>query len=132
MNANNNIKRIAKFTLEYLEKSFGKREDKEKLKPFLFGVDYRWQHTLRVAQFGKVIAESEGADVELVVAACLLHDIAWFDVRGEKSQEHGIIGGEISRPFLLELGYSPHRSRRSVMRFHLMWVLKIFSPLKQR
>ena len=107
MNKNARIKRIAEFVYEYLKESYEKREDKEKLKPYLFGVDYRWQHTLRVSQFGKVIAESEGADAELVVASCLLHDIAGFDVTGEKNQEHGIIGADLSRPFLVELGYSP-------------------------
>jgi putative nucleotidyltransferase with HDIG domain len=105
--SNERIQKIADFAREYLEKSYAKRQDKDELKRFLSGFDYRWQHTQRVAQFGKVIAESEGADVELIVAACLLHDIAWFDVTGENSRDHGNIGAEVARPFLSSLDYTP-------------------------
>lgn len=73
-----------------------------------FTMAYRWEHTLRVAQYGKRIAEEEGADVELVVSACLLHDIAYAD-SGDDDQggiEHGRIGARISRPILQEIGYT--------------------------
>ena len=66
---------------------------------------YRWQHTLRVSNYGKIIAESEGADVELVVAACLLHDVAHFESE-EDYKNHGRLGAKISRPVLLEIGYT--------------------------
>lgn len=65
---------------------------------------YRWQHTLRVANYGKELARLEGANTELVVAACLLHDVAHFDPGAAK--EHGRLGAELSRPLLLDLGYS--------------------------
>lgn len=39
-------------------------------------LDYRWENTLRVANNGKQIAEAEGANVELDIAACLLHDVS--------------------------------------------------------
>ena len=108
---NARIQKIAEFTHAYLDESYQKRSKKDKanLKRYLSGVDYRWQHTLRVAQFGKVIAENEDADVELVVAACLLHDIAWFDTNAENNREHGRIGAEKARPFLENLGYSLKR-----------------------
>jgi putative nucleotidyltransferase with HDIG domain len=67
--------------------------------------DYRWQHTLRVSHYGKIIAEAEGADVELVIAACLLHDIAHSDPGDWK--DHGRLGAELIRPHLQEWGYSP-------------------------
>jgi putative nucleotidyltransferase with HDIG domain len=111
MTAKTNVRlqKIANFTHTYLEESYQKRSKKDKinLARYLFGVDYRWQHTLRVAQFGKVIAENENAQVELVVAASLLHDIAWFSTDAENSREHGHIGAEIARPFLESLGYRP-------------------------
>jgi putative nucleotidyltransferase with HDIG domain len=103
---NERLQKIADFTCHYLKTSYEKRQDKDELNRFLSGLDYRWQHTQRVAQFGKIIAEGEGADVELVVAACLLHDISWFDVQGENSRDHGIVGAEIARPFLASLGYT--------------------------
>ncbi|MCX7607963.1 MAG: HD domain-containing protein [Anaerolineales bacterium] len=94
----------------YLEESFNRKpEEQERLQGQLFGWEYRWQHTLRVAQFGKLIAEEEGADVELVLAACLLHDVAWFDVESHNACEHAQRSAEIVRPWLLELGYTPEQ-----------------------
>lgn len=108
------IQKIADFTQNYLLVSYKKRSKKDKtnLKRYLSGADYRWQHTLRVAQFGKVIAENEGVDVESVLAACLLHDIAWFDTDAENNREHGRIGAAIARPFLESLGYSKRRVKK--------------------
>ena len=99
---------IAECTHSYMKDSYQKRNEKDKanLSRYLSGVDYRWQHTLRVAQFGKVIAENEAVDVELVVGACLLHDIAWFDTSAENSREHGRIGADLAQPVLEKLGYS--------------------------
>ena len=73
-----------------------------------FTMAYRWEHTLRVAQYGKRIVEEEGANVELVVAACLLHDIAYADPRDDEQGgvEHGRIGARISRPILRKIGYT--------------------------
>ena len=58
---------------------------------------------------GKLIAENEDADLELVIATCLLHDIAWFDTTAEKSREHGRLGAEIAKPFLEKMGFSPEQ-----------------------
>lgn len=68
-------------------------------------IAYRWQHTQRVCHYGRVLAEDEGADAGLVLAACLLHDVAAFDEG--PPQDHGRRGAEIARPFLLGLGCSP-------------------------
>jgi uncharacterized protein len=65
---------------------------------------YRWEHTQRVAQYGGRIAREEGADVEVVVTACLLHDAAHFDPL-ESYKDHGREGARISRQLLAELGY---------------------------
>jgi len=113
--ANARLQKIADFAHAYLDESYQKRSKKDKanLDRYLFGVEYRWQHTLRVAQFGKVIAENEAVDVESVVAACLLHDIAWFDTDAENNREHGRIGAEKAQPFLESLGYS-HRRIKSI------------------
>ena len=100
---------LAVYTRKHLESSYQKRKDKDKLRRFLSDFEYRWAHTQRVAQFGKLIAEAEAADVELVLAACILHDIAWFDVSGENSREHGTIGAEMVHPYLLSVGYSPEQ-----------------------
>jgi len=105
---NSRLQKISKFVQTSLKKSYQNRSDEEKanLDRYLSNADYRWKHTLRVAQFGKVIAENEAGDVELIVAACLLHDIAWFDTTADNSREHGRIGAEKARPFLESLGYN--------------------------
>jgi len=66
---------------------------------------YRWEHTLRVAHYGEQIAKAEGADVEVVVAGCLLHDVAHFDPL-EDHKDHGREGARLSRPLLAKLGYT--------------------------
>lgn len=105
MDANTRLISVADFTHEYLVKTYRKRKDRKRLDSILYNADYRWQHSLRVTQFGRVIAENEGADVQLVSAACLLHDLAWFDTGIHDSREHGRIGARIARPFLEECGY---------------------------
>jgi hypothetical protein len=67
---------------------------------------YRWAHTLRVTRYGQQIAQAEGADVEIVVTACLLHDVAHFDPMDDY-KDHGREGARLSRPFLEELDYLP-------------------------
>lgn len=110
MNTDRNscLQNISQYVQTYLKDSYDKRteDDKINLHRYLLGTDYRWKHTLRVAQFGKVIAETETADEELVVAACLLHDLAWFDTNADNNLQHGRIGAEKARPLLESLGYS--------------------------
>ena len=73
------------------------------------GAEYRWQHTLRVTHYGRQIAEAEGANVELVMAACLLHDSEWFSDLSSKveSSEHGRFAAREIHLFLEQAGFSP-------------------------
>jgi putative nucleotidyltransferase with HDIG domain len=73
-----------------------------------FDFDYRWKHTLRVTQYGRRIAEAENADVEIVMAGCLLHDVSKFD-NVEYGLEHGRVSARIARPLLEMLGYTPEQ-----------------------
>jgi putative nucleotidyltransferase with HDIG domain len=109
MNANDRLQRIADIVHGRLKETYEKREDRERLDHLLLHADYRWQHTLRVSQYGKIIAEAEGANVELLLAASLLHDIAWFDTGIENSREHGRIGAGISQSILQQLDYPPQQ-----------------------
>ncbi len=71
---------------------------------------YRLEHSYRVANIGKEIAEKEGFDVTEMVMACLLHDVSYcedFDDDGWK--DHGRNAAKIARPFLLELGLPEDR-----------------------
>lgn len=70
-------------------------------------LEYRWLHTLRVTNIGYQLATSEGADVELVMAGCLLHDIATLRPENpEDIYDHGRVGAQLIRPHLPALGYS--------------------------
>jgi uncharacterized protein len=96
---NHRFEQIAEFVQQRLHE-VARQKQNPKLDPV-----YRWEHTLRVSNYGKKIAEAEGANVELSVAGCLLHDVAVFDL--EDWRDHGRLGAQIIRPFLLDLGYSP-------------------------
>ena len=66
---------------------------------------YRIEHTYRVANIGREIAEKEGFDETEMVIACLLHDVAYCEEFGENGwKEHGRRSAAIARPFLKELG----------------------------
>lgn len=69
---------------------------------------YRLEHSYRVANIGRKIAQAEGFDETEMVIACLLHDVSYceeFDENGWK--EHGRRAAQISRPFLEDLGLAP-------------------------
>ncbi len=101
MDKNKRLHRISEFIL----KRRAATEAKGNVNYSAFDYEYRWKHTLRVVQYGKQIAKAEGADAEVVMAACLLHDISKFDDK-EYGVEHGRVSARIARPFLETLGYS--------------------------
>lgn len=77
----------------YLQKNPGER-------------DYRLEHSYRVANIAKAIAEAEGFSVTEAVIAGLLHDIAYCEemVTREDRRNHGRRSAAIVRPFLENLG----------------------------
>jgi uncharacterized protein len=106
--SNTRLQKIAEFVHTHLQETYLKHPDRDDMARHLFGLDYRWLHTLRVAQFGKQLAETEGADVELVIAGCLLHDVAAFEMM-ENDRDHGRIGAQVARPLLEKIGYTPEQ-----------------------
>ena len=68
--------------------------------------DYRLEHSYRVANIAKAIAEAEGFDVTYAVIAGLLHDISYCEemVTREDRMNHGRRSSAIARPFLESLG----------------------------
>ena len=68
--------------------------------------DYRLEHSYRVANIAKAIAEAEGFNVTYAVIAGLLHDIAYCEemVTHEDRLNHGRRSAAIARPFLESLG----------------------------
>jgi len=67
------------------------------------GPEYRWEHTLRVAQWAAKLAIEEKADVKTCVVAALFHDVSHFV--SEDYRKHGIRSGDIAREFLSKKGY---------------------------
>ena len=70
---------------------------------------YRLEHSYRVANIAKGIAEAEGFDVAHAVIAGLLHDIAYCEemLTREDRMNHGRRSAAIARPFLETLGLHP-------------------------
>ena len=73
------------------------------------GLDYRLEHSYRVANIARRIARAESFDETHAVIAGLLHDIAYCEEMPsrEDALNHGRRGAEIARPFLEKLGLSP-------------------------
>ncbi len=73
--------------------------------------EYRLQHSYRVANIGRIIAEKEGFDETEMTIACLFHDIAYcegFQTEGDWIN-HGRNSAKIARPFLESLGIEQER-----------------------
>ena len=71
---------------------------------------YRLEHTYRVANLGRQIAQREGFDETELVIACLLHDISYCEAFGENGwRDHGRRSAAIARPFLERLGLPAER-----------------------
>ncbi len=66
---------------------------------------YRLEHSYRVANIGKQIAEAEGFNSTHMIIACLLHDISYCQEMCNKEQrmDHGRMAARIARPFLNDL-----------------------------
>lgn len=69
-----------------------------------------FDHVLRVARMGAAIAEAEGADVQLVWLAALLHDVP-ADAGGTEAgrADHHRAAAEFARKFLTARGIEPAR-----------------------
>ena len=72
---------------------------------------YRLQHSYRVANIARGIAEKEGFDATEAVIAGLLHDIAYCEEMATREdwRNHGRRSAAIARPFLESLGLGRDR-----------------------
>lgn len=96
------IKKAADFLQTELRKTVGFTDRTERM------VEYRIEHSFRVAGIAREIAKAEGFDEERMYVAALLHDIG-YTVQYESAKDasrHGKVGAEIARPFFKELGYN--------------------------
>ena len=68
-----------------------------------------FNHILRVLRMAERIAQAEGADLEIVRAAALLHDASGAETGGEKRSEHQHHSAEFAKQVLEGEGWSPER-----------------------
>ncbi len=91
----NNIEK----TIEYIKNIF---DQSEYLKDKQTQKEYRFNHTIRVANIGKEIAIEEGMNLDAVVVGCLLHDISYIEEMktSEERTGHGRRSAAIARDFV--------------------------------
>ena len=72
------------------------------------GKRYRFQHSMRVANIARIIAENENLDTEALMIASILHDIGYCKPFSETHEwkHHGLVSAEVSLTFLTQLGFS--------------------------
>ena len=68
-----------------------------------------FDHILRVLRLAERLAQAEGADLEIVHAAVLLHDASGAETGGEKRSEHQHHSSEFAKEILEAEGWSPER-----------------------
>lgn len=81
------------------------RQDLEKIPE-----SHGWPHSSDVMDYCVEIGKEEGADLSILLAAALLHDVGFL--YGGKSKYHSKIGGEECVPYLEKAGYESHEIKR--------------------
>jgi len=69
-----------------------------------------FDHVLRVLALAERLAHAEGADVEIVRAAVLLHDVARTDEDEQQGDDHAHMAAKRARALLLARGIPPARA----------------------
>ena len=104
--SNENIKK----TLNFLKNTFDKSEY---LNENILEKDYRYQHTLRVADIAIMINKEENLDKDILVIAALLHDISYAYKFNEKEDwlNHGRNSSAMVQNFLDTLDINFHQNK---------------------
>ena len=72
------------------------------------------EHVYRVLYLALDIAETEpGTDTDVLLAACLLHDVGRAEQRADPAVDHAEAGAEKASAFLSGLGYPPEFCRHT-------------------
>jgi putative nucleotidyltransferase with HDIG domain len=106
-------------TIEFIRKKLLEEYNKEYLSMVTANPDaamqYRFNHSLRVAAIGAKIAQNEGMDVEAMTVACLLHDVGYSVISKEEDySQHGWLSEEVARPFVQTLGFD-HNTTQNIL-----------------
>ena len=88
---------VANFVRDYMETTEGPEAGHRRTASF------RWRHTLRVLSTAREIGLAEGANMEVLEIAALLHDVAKLDPRADEIH-HAVLGSQVAEDFLRKLG----------------------------
>ncbi len=73
---------------------------------------YRLEHSLRVALWGRRIAEGEGWEPEPLILACLLHDVGYADCRNDDEFGlHHFLSAAIAEAYLGAMEYDKEKAK---------------------
>ena len=76
---------------------------------------YRYEHTLRVARNGEILADAEGFPREQLIIACLLHDVGYGQCETrEDFNNHQFLSADIAKVYLENIGYEKEMSEEIV------------------
>lgn len=67
-------------------------------------VHHNWNHVLRDLARGIIVGEAEGANMKVVLASILLHDIG--RLYPEKGEDHHAVGAEVASEYLRDAGFT--------------------------
>ena len=81
------------------------RQDLEKIPE-----SHGWPHSLDVMGYCVEIGKAEGADLPILLAAALLHDVGFL--YGGESERHSKIGGKECVKYLKKVGYESHEIKK--------------------
>ncbi len=74
---------------------------------------YRYEHSVRAAENGRMIAIAESLPVTDVVVACLLHDVGYREC-GDDWPSHPHVSADIAREYLERIDYDPEMAKEIV------------------
>ena len=80
------------------------RDIKKFVREKMKGLSHGFDHVLRVVRLSKRIGEIEGADLDVLMPAAYLHDVARMDEK-TRGVDHAIEGARIASEFLKKIGY---------------------------
>ncbi len=75
-------------------------------------VHHNWSHILRDLARGIIIGEKEGANMKIVLAGILLHDIG--RLYPEVSEDHHLAGAKVSIKYLKKAGFSKEEIKKVI------------------
>ena len=93
------------FVRDYLAASVESEEDGGRMRWYPWhSADYRFNHILNVVDLAADIAETEGADVDVVRVAAVFHDVAKLEA---EQDVHAEAGARVAREYLQSRGNYP-------------------------